>query len=469
MKWFMFFYCWAATSLLFAQSSGTQSFEQLLNQRQYYKVLNRVDSLFRAGKKSAELFYYAGRANEGVMRYNKAYQYYKKWYEQDTTSQEARFILARASNQAGHRSEAIKRYEELAEENPFDFTVNYSLGRLYQQNGSYAKAWAAYDRQLKVDSNNVTLLTLVGDCQSEGLQSLAFSNYLKAFDLDKQNSQLAIKTANLLFSNKDFIPYFGEAVEKMLDSAIHYAPSMKALQQSLGILKYSTRRYKECEQIFTRLTEAKDTSKLTVKYLALSLYQQKKYQQAVDWLKRANQLYRDKNGMLTDLDLAVKYGDALCAIKFYPKVLDVLEEIEMMLQPDERLLSQVEMLKGVAYVYTGRREEAKLAYWQAYKQNPNNPSALANLVYIWGSGDVELDEVELKGEARKKACYVHILFLQKVKENPDKDTQHAYSRKFLEKVVEEMFFNNEKQLRTLDPDGKEHVFPADEIRILIRK
>ena len=165
-----------------------------MSNKRYNEVLRYLDSLEQGNADNSTLYLYRIRANEGLMRYNNAYRYAREWAARDTANRDIRMTLARLANLAGHKPEALHLYEQLAREDSLDFSVNYALGRLYQQNNRTGHALEVYMRQLAVDSSHVMLLTLIGDCLVEmELIAQAMNYYEKAFYEDIQNTVLAIK------------------------------------------------------------------------------------------------------------------------------------------------------------------------------------------------------------------------------------------------------------------------------------
>lgn len=443
---------------------------RLLEADKYYTVLHKADSMLQMGREEPLLFYYKGKACEGVMRYNEAYRCYRQWYETDTNNIAARLILARLATLSGHRVEAIRRYEQLSGIDSLNFAVNYALGRLYQQTGKPEKALEAYGRQLAVDTANITLMTRIGECYADiGLIYLTLQYYCKAFNLDTHNSTLALKTVNTLLANRDLMPFWKNQVMLLGREAIKQSPESFLLRESWGVFHYADRQYEATERIFRELLQQRDSSRLCFKYMGMAVFQQQKYHQALKYLERAYKMYRDKDKKPTDLEVAMKYAEALGRTDACRQAFVVLSDIEELIQPDDRLLSQIALLYGMAYSYTGEKDKAVKSYWEAYQRNPRNKGAVVNLAYLASTLSDEKTE-EYESPAWKQKYFFHVLFLQKVKGKPGEtpDKQHMYSRKVLQVALEEMFFRNQKNMTLVDPDGKEYVYTEEDIRKLIQ-
>ena len=185
----------------------------------YAEAAIYIDSLFETGTESSSLLFYAGKTNEELMRYNKAYRYYKKWYSRDTANQDAKLAMARSANLAGHQTIALKYYEQLSREDPVHFLINFSLGRLYQQIPDYPKAIQVYTRLLTVDSTNTSLLSSLGDCTNGlNLTADALSFYIRAFEQDKRNGKIALKAINAIRKDKKVWPEWMDTIIALADT-----------------------------------------------------------------------------------------------------------------------------------------------------------------------------------------------------------------------------------------------------------
>lgn len=252
-----------------------------------------------------------------------------------------------------------------------------------------------------MDSSNVTLLTLIGDCYAElKLISHALHYYEAAFYKDIQNATLAIKMANLVLSNKENVALYGNFMSRLLNHAISRTPESFPLRQTLGALKYTDKQYPETKKIFSRLLKEGDTSRITLKYLGLVEYQQENYNAALPFLEKAYPLYLGGNDLPVDIDLAMKYGEVFCRTDFCSDALDIFEVVEKTIQPDKKSLSLLEAMKAMSYTFTMKRDKAVEAYWKAYKWNPNNTGAIANLAYL-SNRTLDSDGKELSEKDKK--------------------------------------------------------------------
>lgn len=455
------------TLTLSAQHSDNR-IKNLIITGKYSEATIYIDSLLGTGIESSFLFFYAGKANEGLMRYNNAYQYYKKWYSNDTTNQDAKLAIARSANLAGHQTTALEYYEQLSQEDSLHFVINLSLGRLYQQIQDYPKAIQVYTRLLTVDSTNTSLLASLGECTTElGLIADALSFYIRAFEQDKNNGRIALKAINTIRKDKKIWPEFMDTIIALADTAIRYNPNYLALAQGRGILKYFNKCYKECDTIFAKLAESGRATRVTCKYYGLTLFQLKRFLQAEKWLARADSLFMDEEGNHTDLDVALRYGETLIQTGNPYKALQIFQEVETQLQPDNTLLSRISVMNGNAYGTSGENKKAILAYWLAYKQYPENKQAIANLTYLCQPKDSNESILMSQGILREKMLFTCILFLENYNvKSRYTEIMQEYCREVLNHALKEAFLKNAKKLTVRDPEGKKYTYSYRELHRL---
>lgn len=456
---------------LSAQSEAEIEIVTLLARNRYEKVLKKIDSLQKRKDFSVGLSFYAGKASEGLLRYNKAYDYYMKWYRQDTMNWEAKVALARTAHLSGRNQEALRRYERLSYERPSDFSVNFQLGNIYQQNEQYMPALSLFNKLLKEDPENVVLLKKVAENYKElGMFLEALDCYRKAFYLVPQNTALAVKLVSLLLAHRESLPDYIANATTVLDTAQKYNPFSVPLRQSRGLLCYFAENYLPCETIFSQLLEEGNNGRINYKYLGLACYQLEKYALALPILQQADSLFRNKAGKRTDMEVAMKYGETLGRLGKLEEALQVFSELKQQLQPDKRLLSYFLSMQGTAYAYSSQNRKAEEYYWKAYKMYPGNIQTLVNYVNL--NKEVMLEErvrAQLPEERKKELVYIHVLLLQILKDKTfnGKEALIASARDVVKHQLEEMFFKDEKTIILKDRDGKPHRFTVEVLRQLV--
>ena len=92
-----------------------------------------------------------GQAYEGMLRYQKAYDYYRLCFSMDTTN-------------LGRAEDAERYFHQVLSADSSNFYANYQLARLYFQLGEYEKAVDAYEKLQAQNEDNTVLYRAIGDC-----------------------------------------------------------------------------------------------------------------------------------------------------------------------------------------------------------------------------------------------------------------------------------------------------------------
>ena len=84
--------------LIFPGNAQEFNWQDLVNRKQYAAVIAHADSLTLADSSNYEIMNAIGQAYEGMLRYQKAYDYYRLCFSMDTTNLDILNILARPSD-----------------------------------------------------------------------------------------------------------------------------------------------------------------------------------------------------------------------------------------------------------------------------------------------------------------------------------------------------------------------------------
>ena len=95
--------------LIFPGNAQEFNWQDLVNRKQYAAVIAHADSLTLADSSNYEIMNAIGQAYEGMLRYQKAYDYYRLCFSMDTTNLDILNILARTATNLG-RAEDAERY-----------------------------------------------------------------------------------------------------------------------------------------------------------------------------------------------------------------------------------------------------------------------------------------------------------------------------------------------------------------------
>ena len=90
--------------LIFPGNAQEFNWQDLVNRKQYAAVIAHADSLTLADSSNYEIMNAIGQAYEGMLRYQKAYDYYRLCFSMDTTNLDILNILARTATCGGCRA-----------------------------------------------------------------------------------------------------------------------------------------------------------------------------------------------------------------------------------------------------------------------------------------------------------------------------------------------------------------------------
>lgn len=435
------------------------------------EVIRIADSLEAAGRTEISAPFYRAKANEALMRYNKAYDDFKKWYETDTTNLAAAIAVARMANLAGRTDEAAMLYEKLLATDSLSFSLNYQLARIYQNRNDHFKALNVFQRIYPADSLNVSLLVNMGDSYNElQIYPGAIGAYSTAFYQNPYNQNVAIKAVNAIIAFKDMLADSIAGAIAIVDTALVYVPQSLPLKQTKGILCFMNGDNKSASMLLENVIAGGDSSKVNFRYLALSHYKLRNFVKAMTAYKCAYELYKNPDGSSQDGSVVLKYAELLGRFGQQSQSGRILNEYEEQLKPAVTVMAQIYYLKGMNYSLAGNREQAARHFWKSYNYHPLKNALLNYTNQFYNILDTEVYEKSARAFL-DEAIYANILLLEKVEDNNpgNPDSMHAASRKIIYNEIQRLFMQGETELSITDADQRKHVYTVDKLRSLIRE
>ena len=222
--------------LIFPGNAQEFNWQDLVNRKQYAAVIAHADSLTLADSSNYEIMNAIGQAYEGMLRYQKAYDYYRLCFSMDTTNLDILNILARTATNLGRAEDAERYFHQVLSADSSNFYANYQLARLYFQLGEYEKAVDAYEKLQAQNEDNTVLYRAIGDCYTRMEQyPSATTAYFQAYNLNRENAGLAVALVNSLYRMGASSPdYISEGIE-ICDPALFYNPGNGQLLRRNGL------------------------------------------------------------------------------------------------------------------------------------------------------------------------------------------------------------------------------------------
>ena len=444
--------------LIFPGNAQEFNWQDLVNRKQYAAVIAHADSLTLADSSNYEIMNAIGQAYEGMLRYQKAYDYYRLCFSMDTTNLDILNILARTATNLGRAEDAERYFHQVLSADSSNFYANYQLARLYFQLGEYEKAVDAYEKLQAQNEDNTVLYRAIGDCYTRMEQYP--SAYFQAYNLNRENAGLAVALVNSLYRMGASSPdYISEGIA-ICDTALFYNPGNRQLLRSKGLGLYIVKQFVQADSVYSSLLADGDSTYLTLKYGGASKYYAGLYMPSVDILDMA---YEQDT---TSVEVCLLLGSALGKTYDRKRAYDLFDRAEKGLEPNRFLVNQLLAFRAETYQKDGRYKEASRLYYEAWKKNPERLDFLAAISHMYSEIDVSKFQSE---EDRQRGLFILVLYMnESLKKKADERTM-VFSRALLQSFYEDMFFRNVEEETMIDPDGKKSKISIVDLRNLINQ
>lgn len=447
--------------LIFPGNAQEFNWQDLVNRKQYAAVIAHADSLTLADSSNYEIMNAIGQAYEGMLRYQKAYDYYRLCFSMDTTNLDILNILARTATNLGRAEDAERYFHQVLSADSSNFYANYQLARLYFQLGEYEKAVDAYEKLQAQNEDNTVLYRAIGDCYTRMEQyPSATTAYFQAYNLNRENAGLAVALVNSLYRMGASSPdYISEGIA-ICDTALFYNPGNRQLLRSKGLGLYIVKQFVQADSVYSSLLADGDSTYLTLKYGGASKYYAGLYMPSVDILDMA---YEQDT---TSVEVCLLLGSALGKTYDRKRAYDLFDRAEKGLEPNRFLVNQLLAFRAETYQKDGRYKEASRLYYEAWKKNPERLDFLAAISHMYSEIDVSKFQSE---EDRQRGLFILVLYMnESLKKKADERTM-VFSRALLQSFYEDMFFRNVAEETMIDPDGKKSKISIVDLRNLINQ
>ena len=435
------------------------SLQELVNQKKYVKAIALAGNLTAEDSTSYDVMYALGQAYEGMLKHRVAHNYYDLCYQTDTTRTEILNTLARSAINIGKTEDAERFYLKSLAVDTLDFYVNYQLAGFYYQMGEYGKSLHFYQRLLNMDEQNPALLTALGNCYIKmGLSTIAISNYLRAFRYNPENVAL---TGTLVNSMLNEGGKFRQDALAICDTALYYNPNNNQLLQTKGVALYANRRYLDADTLYTNLIAAGDTSSTTLKYCGMSRYHAGKYISAVEPFEK---LYFQDT---TSIDICLYLGSALGNSYDRKRAFVMFDkaEAELNIPTTHHLL--LKLYRADIHKLNGQEKIASQLYYELWDEYQWRLDFLSKLYQIYPRTPIDYKDQE----NQQTALFIQVLYTKVLLEySREENNNFLYSMRLrMQRVYDEMLFNEKESFPMLTPNGRKSSITLDELRSLIEK
>ncbi len=339
----------------------------LLLDDRFEELLQITDTLELADSLMDQMYYFRGRAYQSLLNYDSAYYYYHMAYQVDSSNLSFRIAMGTMMYRLGRIREGIEIYEAIvAEFQPLDQHLA-ELANLYFIRKEYAKSLAIYKGLLENDSLNYYYAKQSGKnfLDMEQLDS-AIYYYEYAFSLNQKDVFLAHRLGNLHFRNQD-LP---TAIMRVSTGLVFDSTNLDLLK----LRGYIFLHFGQNELAIVDLEKAwlqDSMSVFTNKYLGMSYYEEKQFDQARITLMEAFRL----DSM--DAETAFFLGSACRRSKFEEEAVGYFKKAIELRQPDPEKLKDIYIQLAELFKVLHRFDEAFDAYDMALEYDPAD-----NIIYF---------------------------------------------------------------------------------------
>lgn len=433
------------------------SLQDLIGKKKFAEVIARADSLTAVDSADYVTMSAIGQAYEGVLEYNKAYQYYQRCLQMDTTNMDAFTSVARVAMNLGKASVAKNCFLKVLENDSTDFYANYQLARLYSLVGDYENAVLQFDVLRNQDTTkiNPVIYRNIGDCYMKmNAIPAATICYFQAYGVNRENAGLASALVNCLLRLGG--PNVNDAIA-ICDTALSYNPGNHALLRSKAMGLYMNKEYPRADSIYRNLMAESDSSFLTLKYGGASRYLAGRAMDAIEILEKAYQ--KDTTDVETNLLLGAVLGKTYDRKRAY----ELFDKAEVLMQPSEALINMLLTSRAETLQKDGRQRDAEKILYKAWLANKDRLDLLFRIEREfpnWGPS-YHSDE-DLQRALFAKVTYLRECFLTR---KSMKGFQRY--RPLLQYMYEDAFFKSESELVMIAPDNKRSKISAEDLKSLI--
>jgi tetratricopeptide (TPR) repeat protein len=304
---------------------------------------------------------------------------------------ELKHAMARDLMLSEQLDEALKQYQQLAEEEPKDSEVQLRISQIYRQKRDFTKARAASDKAKELDPNNleirysdVNLLEAEGksaealDLMKDIVNSTAKKTYGAA---DKGNRVVLLERLGSMYRAAEQYPKAIEVFKQIAD----VDPDMASRGAVQIIETYRIAKDLPKAEVEAKASIAKYPGDRTLRGVYASLLADEgKSDAAIAEMKK---LLAEKSDRDTWVSLAQVYEKA----KRFPEMAKAIDEADKLSQNKEEKES-ITFLRGAMYEKQKKFDEAEAEFRKVLADDPDNAAALNYLGYMLADRNVRLPE-----------------------------------------------------------------------------
>jgi tetratricopeptide (TPR) repeat protein len=329
---------------------------------------------------------------------------------------DARGLQASLLLDRGEVLKAISELQAVVNSAPDNFVARYNLGRAHVARGEWEQARQQFTEAIRERPDYLPARLALAQIQvMQSDYNSALKSVADILQIDKKNGPARMIEAAALLGQKNYA-----AARQLLESVRQSNPAALDVDYSLGMVALKEGNVKESEEIFRKAYAANPKDARGLVGLVEVLAVENRYDQAIQFLQ--TELAKDPKRQDLQMalgNIAVRAGNFDLAVAQFQQVLKGLDKdskargevyfrlgvtlrrkgdingaIQALTKAREGLPGNTMAVDELALALskTDRKPEAKEAYEEAIKQNPQDGTALNNLAFLiaeGGSGDLD--------------------------------------------------------------------------------
>ncbi|NJN72016.1 MAG: FkbM family methyltransferase [Limnothrix sp. RL_2_0] len=249
-----------------------------------------------------------------------------------------------------------------------DESYYFNLGQEFQEKGDIDTAIAAYEKALKIDSQNTEILNTLGNLYQECEQiELAVERFKKAVEIAPKEAGLQFNLGNALLAQKAY-----QEAEIAYCKAIKIDPKDTGIINNLGHVLHKQKKYDEALSTFQLIIDLRPDESDAYNHIG-NIYQDlKDYPQAIKYFQQALEYKENDSGYLYNL------GNAYQLNKEHKKAAITYQQV-LEIDPNH---AGAQYNLGNAFLDLRQLAKAVVAYKKAIEIKPDYAEAHVNLSLI---------------------------------------------------------------------------------------
>lgn len=349
---------------------GMADLQQLLslfNQKKYERAIKNATTLLVRFPTSASVWRLLAESEKRAGHWQKALEAYRQAASLLPADASAQMLWADALLGAGQQHEAAAVLQSILRMQPDYAAAHAKMGQVFQAQGALEEAVQSYARALQQEPNNPIFLEKFGaTLRLQGDQDGALVCFKAAVDASPNSAEL-LDAYGVTLRNQERLG----AAENAFRQALKIHPGYTQALRNLCHLLEVHGRFAEAEAGLLRCAEIDNESPESLYEIGRNLMQQKKEDEALEWLRRA---------IKAQPDYAAAHITLSAALNATEDPLAAMEEIKASI----KVLPNIPHLHtnlGIVNLSLSRADDAIACFRKALEIAPNFSHARSSMLF----------------------------------------------------------------------------------------